>query len=70
MGIQHAHAAQAHYLKDLHVMGPVSSVDTEFTLSIAVEGQMAITNWTRRANELLTLSGLFGNVNGVYFFES
>ena len=49
-------------------MGPVSSVDTEFTLSIAVEGQMAITNWTRRANELLTLSGLFGNVNGVYFF--
>ena len=67
MNIQHAHEAQSHCREDLHSMGPQSSFDTEFISGIAVEGQIAITNWTRRATELLALSGFWGEVNGVDF---
>ena len=57
--VQHAHATQADGGAGLHPMGPGCAMDTEFTATIAMEGQIAITDWTRWAAELLARSRFF-----------
>ena len=56
--VQHAHATQADGGSGLHPMGPGRAMDTEFTATIAMEGQIAIADWTRWAAELLLRSRL------------
>ena len=59
VNIEHAYATQADGSPYLHPMGPGRAVDAKFTATIAMEGQIAITDWTRWAAELLARSGLF-----------
>ena len=54
--VQHAHATQADGGAGFHPMGPGSAMDTEFAATIAMEGQIAISDRARGAAELLTLS--------------
>ena len=56
VNVQHAHATQTDGGAGLHPMGPGSAMDTEFAATIAMEGQIAISDRARGAAELLTLS--------------
>ena len=51
--VQHAHATQADGGAGLHPMWPGRAMNTEFTATIAMEGQIAITDGTLWAAELL-----------------
>ena len=57
--VQHAHATQADGGAGLHPMGPGRAMNTKFTATIAMEGQIAITDWTFWSAELLARSRFF-----------
>ena len=59
VNVQHAHATQTDGGAGLHPMGPGHAMDTEFSATIAMEDQIAITDWARWAAELLARSRFF-----------
>ena len=56
MGVEHAHTTEADSGTDFHPVRPGGSMNPKFTSTVAMKGQVAVTNWTGWSTQLLALA--------------